>query len=45
VVSTPTRQRVSAVAVDACGNLLWLASLQPAGPINPPEAFLTKLVP
>jgi hypothetical protein len=34
-----------AVAVDACGNLLWLASLQPAGPINPPEAVLTKLVP
>ncbi len=34
-----------AVAVDACGNLLWLASLRPGGPINPPEAFLTKLVP
>ena len=34
-----------AVAVDACGNVLWLASLVPGGPINPPEAFLTKLAP
>jgi hypothetical protein len=34
-----------AVAVDACGNVLWLASLEPGGPINPPEAFLSKLAP
>jgi hypothetical protein len=34
-----------AVAVDACGNLLWLASLRPGGPTNPPEAELFKLAP
>src|SRR5262249_6607053 len=34
-----------AVAVDACGDPVWLMSARAGAPGNPPEAFLDKLAP
>lgn len=34
-----------AVAADACGDLVWLASIRQGGPGTPPEAQLFKLAP